>query len=106
MGQRVEIESNATIPTTPALYALTLTDANTQYSQALPAVCRRVSFQCRTANDVRFAFVTGKVAAPTDPYGTQKSGSAYDSGAVKMEGKTLYLASSVAGIVVEIEAWS
>jgi hypothetical protein len=106
MGRQVEIENDLTTPAAPTLSALTLAVANTQYSQALPVICRRVSFQCRTAVDVRFAFVTGKVAAPTDPYMTLKSGGSYDSGPVKMEGKTLYLASASAGVVIEIEAWS
>ena len=97
------VDSAATVP---SLYAVTITDANTQYSQTLPAICRRLRFQCRTAFDVRFAFVTGKVASPTDPYRTLKAGMVYDSGPIKGAGGKLYLASAQAGVVVEVEAWA
>lgn len=92
--------------TTPTLYAVTLTNANTEYSQALPANCKRFAFQCRTAADVRYAFATGKVAGSTDPYGTLSAGDSYDSGSVCATGVTLYLASGTAGVVVELEVWT
>lgn len=92
--------------TTVTLYNLTLTSANTQYSQALPATCRRFSFRCREEADVRWAMETGKVATPTAPYSTLPGGAVFDSGSVLMTGETLYVASPVAGVVVEIDAWS
>lgn len=93
---------------TPATYNLTLTLANTEYSQALPSSCRFFEFQCRTAFAVRFAFVTGKVAAPTAPYMTLKSGNYYYSPSINQGATpgTLYLASAEAGVVVEIIAWT
>ena len=99
----VQVDGGAT---TVTLYAKTLTNANTEYSQALPATCRRVALKCRTAYDIRLAFVTGKVATPTDPYLTINTGTAYDSGPIKLASGTVYLASAQAGVVVEIEAWS
>jgi hypothetical protein len=52
----------------PTSYNLTLTLADTEYSQAFPVNCRFIEFQARTMADVRFAFTTGKVAGPTaDP---------------------------------------
>lgn len=92
--------------TTPAQYAVTLTTANTEYSQALPSGCKKFTAQCRTAFDVRFAFTAGKVATPTDPYGTIKSGSCYYEDNVDLTGVTMYLASGQAGVVVEITAWT
>ncbi len=92
--------------TTATHYNITLTNANTEYSQALPANCRAFQFQCRTAYDVRYAFVTGKVATPTEPYFTLKAGAIYFKENVKLASVTLYLASATAGVVVEIEAWS
>ena len=94
------------IPRTVVLYAKTLTNANTEYSQALPANTLRFAFKCRTSYDIRWAFVTGKVATPTDPYETLPAGSSADSGPVQFPSGTLYLASSQAGVVVEIECWS
>lgn len=101
----IKVDPNAA---TPTIYNVTLTAANTEYSQALPANCRGFEFQARTAFDIRFAFVTGKVAAPTAPYMTLKSGSSYSSYPVAQAASpsTLYLASGTAGIVVEILAWS
>lgn len=91
---------------TVTLYNVTLTNINTEYSQALPSVCRRLSFQNRAAKDARFAFVTGKVATPTAPYYTLKAGTSYDSGPIHLASGTLYVAGTQAGNVVEIEAWS
>ena len=93
---------------TPTVYNVTLTSANTEYSQAMSASCRGFEFQCRTENDIRFAFVTGKVATPTAPYMTLKAGDYYyswplDQGASP---STLYLASATAGLVVEIVTWT
>ena len=87
---------------TPTLYNITLTNANTEYSQALTA-CKGIEFQARTSVDIRFAFATGKVAAPTAPYMTLKAGQWY-----YFEGSptTLYLASATAGTIVEIILWS
>ena len=96
----------------PAIYNVTLTNANTEYSQALPAGVRAFALQPRTGVDVRFAYVTGKVAAPTAPYWTMKAGGGFGVDDVKMnvalgEGAiTLFLASASAGTVVEIQAWS
>lgn len=97
------VDNGATAVT---LYNVTLTNTNTEYSQALPSVCRRLSFQCRTAKDVRFAFVTGKVATPTAPYYTLKAGASYDSGPIHLASATIYFAGTQAGNVMEVEAWS
>jgi hypothetical protein len=71
------------ITATPTPYNVTLTNANTEYSQALPANCRKFEFQARTEATVRLAFVTGKVAASTAPYMTLKAGaSGYDHGGI------------------------
>ena len=93
------------IVTTPTVYNLTLTVADTEYSQALSANTREFRFRCRTAFDVRYAFVTGKVAVPTAPYLTLPGGSDYWSDNDKLAATTLYFASSEAGVVVEIEEW-
>jgi hypothetical protein len=95
-------------PSVPTIYNVTLTSANTEYSQALPPNCRRFDIQPQTNVDVRFAFTTGKVATPTAPYATMKAGNPYNSGDVYQGGapSTLYFASGTAGTIVEIVAWS
>ena len=85
---------------TPPVYNITLTSGDTEYSQAIPDTTKQFTFQCRTAYDVRFAFETGKVATPTAPYATLKSGSPYSETDLFLEGETLYLASATAGVVV------
>ena len=96
------------VTSTPTIYNVTLTSADTEYSQALPANCRFFEFQCRTAFAVRYAYATGKVATPTAPYMTLKSGGSYYSPTIYQGSSpsTLFLASAQAGVVVEITAWT
>jgi len=98
----------ADVPTaTPTTYNVTCTVADTEYSQALPANCRKFEFQCRTENIVRYAFATGKVATPTAPYHTLKAGDYYYSPDLNQAAapSTLYVASPTAGVVAEILCW-
>lgn len=93
----------------PAVQNLTLTVADTQYSLTLPAGCQHFSFQCRTAADIRFAWVTGKVATPTAPWITLKSGSSFSSPeklSLKPDYETIYFAGDAGGEVVELVAWA
>ena len=90
---------------TPTEYNVTLTNANTEYSQALPSGTRKVVFRCRTSADVRYAWGTGKVAGPVAPYQTLRAGAEYATDGINLTGKTLYLASSTAGVIAEIEVW-
>ena len=90
----------------PTVYNVTLTDADTEYSQALPSSTREIRFRCRTLYDVRFAWAADKVATPTAPYLTLPAGCDYHSDNDDLTGESLYLASSEAGVVVEIEVWT
>jgi len=97
----------AEMATTPVQYITTLAVANTEYSQALPAGTKKFTVQCRDSTSViRWATVTGKVATPTDPYGTLKADRGMSEDALKLAAITLFLASATAGAVVEITAWS
>ena len=89
----------------PTIYNKTLTLADTQYSQALPSSTREFRIKCRTLFDIRYAWKTGKVATPTTPYATLSAGQDYYGDNSDITGKKLYLASSEAGVVVEIEVW-
>ena len=84
----------------PTTYNVTLVAANTEYAQSLTGV-KRLTIQCRTAYDVRWAYVGGKVAGSTSPYMTIKSGTVFQEDALAIR-KTLFFASSKAGVVVEI----
>ncbi len=85
---------------------LTLTDADTEYALQLPPNTSFFSFQCRTSVEIRYAFVTGKVATPTAPFMTLKSAAAYNShGVDTSDGFTIFFASGTAGVIVEIESF-
>ena len=106
---RLLVDSNANV-LEPAItitpYNKTLTSADTEYSQALTANTRGVRFRCRTLYDVRYAWVTGKVATPTAPYLTLPAGMDYFADGLDLTSKTLYFASAQAGVVVEIEEYT
>lgn len=88
----------------PLITNLILTDANTEYSYIIPTGTKKYTFQCRTDNNLKYAYVE------------DQSGSVFSSipeGASKSEDNlntapelTLYLQSPTAGVVVEIETWS
>ena len=84
----------------PLIVNLTLASANTEYSQEMLGA-KKFTIQCRTNFAVRFAYVAGKVAAPTASYITIKAGSVYWEDDISLD-KTLYFASSEAGVIVEI----
>jgi len=94
------------LPTGVNVYNIDLTVINTEYSQALPSGTNAFTFQNRASNDLRFAFVTGKVATPTAPYMTLKAGQNYFEEGLNLTSKTIYLASANAGDDVEIITWS
>jgi hypothetical protein len=103
---RVLIDNYYTANQPPTLYNITLTNANTQYSQAIPENTRQFRFRCRTSYDVRYAFATDKVATPTAPYMTLPAGADYAMGDALLGTTVLYLASAQAGVIVELECWS
>ena len=96
----------ASMARTPVIYNVTLTNANTEYSQALPANCKKFSIHLRDFTAFRFAYVAGKVAAPTAPYLTVPEGSEKAEELIQPSSLTLYFASSNAGKIAEIEAWA
>ena len=90
---------------TPNLYNVSLVTADTEYTQALPANTVRLKFQNRVAADIRYAWAAGKVATPTAPYYTLKSGGVFNGEHVGLPAQTLYLGAAATGNIVEIEAW-
>jgi hypothetical protein len=83
------------------------TEADTEYTLNLPSDCRGFEFKCRTSYDIRFAFTTGHVASPGNGIGhaVLKSGTSYSSPLLSPAARTIYLASSQAGVVVEFVVW-
>ena len=93
-------------PGTPVKYIGTMTNLNTEYSQALPATTRGFSIHTRDGTAFRFAYVTGKVATPTDPYESVPQGAEKTVTGIRPLALTLYFACASAGKIVELEAWS
>jgi len=82
-----------------------LTLADTEYSIVLPSSARQYRFRCRTAFVIRYAYETGKVAAPTEKYLSLPANADYMSDANDITGLTIYFASDEADVVVEMEIW-
>ena len=92
--------------TTVAIYNVTMTNADTEYSQALPADCKKFLIHTRDGTAFRIAFVTGKVAGPTAPYFTVPTNGIYNEDGIQPATLTIYFACAAGGKVVEIIAWS
>ncbi len=95
------------ISTTPVIYNVTMTNADTEYSQALPAGTKRFSAQIIEVDQpFRLAYVTGKVATPTSPWYTNQKAKEYYEDTLLLAAETLYFACSDAGNIVQIIAWT
>jgi len=89
--------------TTPAIYNVTCTTANTEYSQALPANARKFLIKPRGTGDLKVCFTSG---ASGTTYATVKSGASYYEDLIQPSALTFYFQSPTAGEVAEIVAWS
>lgn len=94
---------------TPYIYNVTLTAADTEYSQELPAGCKRfaVSVQGGQATtNFRVSFVSGKVATPTAPYLKFAGDMEYWESDINTNNPlAMYISSSSAGEIAQIVAW-
>ena len=88
----------------PITYTVTVVLADSEYSQQLPLGAKRFTIQARTAAVVRFAFETGHAGASVAPFNTLKIGAPFTERDI-FSSSTIFLASSVAGTVVEIVCW-
>ncbi|MBA7530165.1 hypothetical protein ES705_22368 [subsurface metagenome] len=102
-GDQINPASNAT---TPVIYNVAMADADTEYSQALPAKTKRFSVHLRDFTECRLAYEAGKVATPTEPYETIPVGHEKHEEMIEPASLTLYFASPAAAKTAEIEAWS
>lgn len=105
-GKLKFIIASLKVSTTPTIYNVTLTNANQEYSQALPTGTKKFTVKERNGNPFRLAFVTGQVAAPTAPYVNMLSNQVYWEDHLYLTGVTLYLAAPIAGRVIEVIAWT
>ena len=103
---RTSVVLDVEYATTTSSANVVLTNADTEYSHALPDNTKQFRFRARTAFDVRFSWDTGKVATPIAPYSTLLAGLEMAGDAVKLTSKTLYFATDEAGIVLEIDMFT
>ncbi len=101
-----ELPKKVNKATTPVIYNKTMTLADTEYSQALPANTKKYTIQTRDGTAFRMAFVTGKVAAPTEPYFSIGADGFHHEDLIEPASLTLYFACDEAAKVAEILAWS
>ncbi|GAH75492.1 unnamed protein product [marine sediment metagenome] len=85
---------------------MTLTDADTEYSQDLPDYTKKFTIQERGGNVFRLAFEAEKVAVPTEPYKTLGENQSYWEDHLYLIGVTVYLAAAAGGAVIEIICWT
>ena len=98
-------------PRNPTIYNVTMTLADTEYSQQLNQYTKKFLIHTRDESVFRLAFETGHVAAPAAPYLTVLANTRYYEDhidvyvAIADWDGTLYFASSAAGKVIEIVEW-
>lgn len=93
---------------TPIIANVSMPLPNTEYVYGPPNECKALQWQCRAANDVRYAWLTGVVASPspTEPYFTLKSGAVWYNDYLSITSATLHVATAASVQMVEVEAWT
>ena len=99
-----DIKSNTAPGTTPTIYNVALTTANTEYSQLLPTGTRKIDAKLRATNALlKIAFVSTESGSNyiTIPYGSSLHLENVDLSSV-----TIYAQSPTASQTLEILAWT
>lgn len=90
-------------PGTPAIYNVPMTNADQEYSQALPSNTRKFLIKCRTSFAIKLSF-TAEASGTT--YLTVPADMAYWEDQINDAAITLYFQCATAAKVAEIVAWS
>lgn len=99
----VNVDETVLQAATHNIYNVTMTLANTEYSQALPANTKKFTIKCRSYNDVKLCF-TALASGVT--YITIPAGMTYWDDLINPATLTLYFQCPIAARVIEIVAWS
>lgn len=105
----VGIAVTGQVRSTPVDAAVALTDADTEYSFSFPNGTKGYTISIRGGVDTdtfRLAWATGKVATPTEPYRSYPQNVEVFDSNLNLEYQTLYIASSAASKVAQIEYWA
>jgi hypothetical protein len=89
-------------PTTPTIYNVAVTLANTEYSQALSAGTKKFMIKCRSGAKLQLSYNSGDTNIL---YITIPKNTAYTESDINFSG-TLYFRSDTASQVVEIVEWT
>lgn len=89
--------------TTPTIFNVTATLANTEYSQALPSDTKKLLLRCRGLSRIQFSFASG---GTNTNYITIRPGTVYSVEGLSLSSSTIYFETSLAGQVVEILTWT
>lgn len=90
--------------TTPTLYTVEMAAADTEYEQVLPNATKMIHFHLRDYATFRYAWVTGKVAVPNDPFHSVVANHDEERRGLYLSAKTLYFADGVGTKKMQIEA--
>ena len=99
------------LPVNPTIYNVTMTLADTEYSQQLSQYTKKFLIHTQDETSFRLSFEIGHVAIPTAPILTIVGGSRYWEDGLFLRvattdwSGTLYFASDSAGKVIEIVEW-
>lgn len=99
----VNVDETVLQAATHNIYNVTMTLANTEYSQALPANTKKFTIKCRTFYDIKLAFTVNQSGVT---YLTIPSGMAYNEDLIRPATLTLYFQCPAAAQVAEIVTWS
>ena len=103
--------SEGSLGVNPTIYNVTMTLADTEYSQQISQYTKQFMVHTRDESSFRLAFETGYVATPTAPYLTIPVNARYFEDKVFLRVQTtdwdgtLYFASDSAGKYIEIVEW-
>lgn len=103
----VELQNLPKQSTTPLLADVTMTSADTEYSYTFPDDTKKISLEIGAGGSAfRVAWVTGKVAAPTQPYIAVPTNEKFARDNLTLVGKTIYFACEVAAQMMIIESYT
>ncbi len=102
-AQASALATMLTRATSPLVYNVAMTLADTEYSQALPANTRKFLIRCRGAYPIN---VCALPLGSDTLFITLPSGAAYWEDVIQITGFTLYFQCPTAAQVCEIIAWS
>lgn len=99
----VAINNQVFPATSRTIYNVTMTLANTEYNQALPANTKKLTIKCRGLYNIKLAFILNQSGVT---YLTIPAGMAYSEDLIRPISLTLYFQCPAAAQVAEIVAWA